>query len=157
MSIDLSPFRTHFPALELTHNGHPVAFFDNPGGTQVPRSVIEHMTTYLRRSNANTHGAFATSQRTDSVIEGAHSGLAALLGGAPEEIVLGANMTSLTFALSRSLAREWRPGDEILVTTLDHDANITPWRMAAEEAGATVHQVVINPDDCTLDQADFAA
>ncbi len=154
--IDLAPFRTHFPALELSHQGQPLIFFDNPGGTQVPQQVIEHMSTYLRRSMANVHGAFATSQRTDSVVDGAHAGLAALLGGQPAEIVLGANMTSLTFALSRSLAREWQPGAEIIVTTLDHDANITPWRMAAADVGATVLQVDINPADCTLDFDDLA-
>ena len=153
--IDLSPFRTHFPALNLTHKGQPLVFFDNPGGTQVPQQVIEHMSTYLRRSMANVHGAFVTSQRTDSIIEGAHSGLAALLGGAADEIVLGPNMTSLAFDLGRSLAREWGAGDEIIVTRLDHDANIAPWRMAAEDAGATLRWVDVNPDDCTLDMDDL--
>ncbi|HYF63929.1 MAG TPA: aminotransferase class V-fold PLP-dependent enzyme, partial [Herpetosiphonaceae bacterium] len=155
MSLDLSPFRGHFPALGLTHQGKPLVFFDNPGGTQVPQQMIDHTTAYLRRSVANVHGAFPTSQRTDAVIEECHAGLAALLGGEPDEIVLGANMTSLTFALSRSLARGWGPGDEIVVTTLDHDANVTPWRMAAEDRGATLVQVDIDPEDCTLDWADL--
>jgi cysteine desulfurase family protein (TIGR01976 family) len=157
MPLDLSPFRGHFPALGLTHQGKPLVFFDNPGGTQVPQQMIDHTTAYLRRSVANVHGAFPTSQRTDAVIEECHAGLAALVGGEPDEIVLGANMTSLTFALSRSLARGWGPGDEIVVTTLDHDANVTPWRMAAEDRGATVRQVDIDPEDCTLDWADLEA
>lgn len=157
MSLDLSPFRGHFPALGLTHQGKPLVFFDNPGGTQVPQQMIDHTTAYLRRSVANVHGAFPTSQRTDAVIEECHAGLAALVGGEPDEIVLGANMTSLTFALSRSLARQWGPGDEIVVTTLDHDANVTPWRMAAEDRGASLLQVDIDPEDCTLDWADLEA
>lgn len=155
MTVDLAPFRSHFPALTQTHAGKPLVFFDNPGGTQVPQQVIGQMTDYLRRSVANTHGAFITSQRTDAVIDECHAGLAALLGGEPDEIVLGANMTSLTFALSRSLAREWQAGDEIILTTLDHDANVTPWLLAAEERGVIVHFVDINPDDCTLLMSDF--
>lgn len=155
MTVDLAPFRSHFPALTQTHAGKPLVFFDNPGGTQVPQQVIGQMTDYLRRSVANTHGAFITSQRTDAVIDECHAGLAALLGGESDEIVLGANMTSLTFALSRSLAREWQAGDEIILTTLDHDANVTPWLLAAEERGVIVHFVDINPDDCTLLMSDF--
>ncbi|MBA3469951.1 MAG: cysteine desulfurase-like protein [Herpetosiphonaceae bacterium] len=157
MELDLSPFRGHFPSLRQKYQGKRLVFFDNPGGTQVPQSVIDHTTSYFQDSVANVHGGFLTSQRTDAVIEECHVGLAALLGGAPDEIVLGANMTTLTFALSRSLAREWQPGDEIVVTTLDHDANITPWRMAAEERGVTVRQVDINPADCTLDWADLTS
>ncbi len=155
MTVDLAPFRSHFPSLTQTHAGKPLVFFDNPGGTQVPQQVIGQMTDYLRRSVANTHGSFITSQRTDAVIDECHAGLAALLGGEPDEIVLGANMTSLTFALSRSLAREWQAGDEIILTTLDHDANVTPWLLAAEERGVTVHFVDINPDDCSLLLSDF--
>lgn len=155
MSLDLSPFRGHFPALGLTHQGKPLVFFDNPGGTQVPNQVIDQISTYLRRSVANVHGAFPTSQRTDAVVAECHAGLAALLGGDADEIVLGANMTSLAFALGRSLSREWQPGDEIVVTTLDHDANVTPWRMAAQDRGVTVQQVDIDPEDCTLDWADL--
>ncbi len=157
MALDLSPFRGHFPALGRLYQGQRLVFFDNPGGTQVPQQVIDHTTTYFQHSVANVHGQFLTSQRTDAVIEECHAGLAALLGGAPDEIVLGANMTSLTFAFSRSLAREWQPGDEIVVTTLDHDANITPWRMAAEDRGVTVRQVAINLEDCTLDWADLTS
>lgn len=157
MPIDLTPFRLHFPALAQSHNGNPLVFFDNPGGTQVPQQVIDHVADYYRRANANTHGAFVTSARTDAVIAEAHEGLAQLLGGEADEIVLGANMTSLTFAVSRSLARDWQPGDEVIVTTLDHDANITPWRMAAAERGATVRQIGIDPGDCTLDWAGLEA
>ncbi|HEY1013209.1 MAG TPA: cysteine desulfurase-like protein [Herpetosiphonaceae bacterium] len=157
MPIDLTPFRLHFPALAQAHNGNPLIFFDNPGGTQVPQQVIDHVADYYRRSNANTHGAFVTSARTDAVIAEAHEGLAQLLGGEAAEIVLGANMTSLTFAVSRSLARDWQQGDEVIVTTLDHDANITPWRMAAAERGATVRQIGVNAEDCTLDWAALEA
>lgn len=155
MPIDLSPFRSQFPALSLAHRGNPMIFFDNPGGTQVPEQVIQYTTDYLRRSVANTHGAFPTSQRTDAVIEECHAGLAALLGGEPEEIVLGANMTSLTFAISRSLAREWQAGDEIIVTRLDHDANVSPWVLAAQDRGVTVQYVDVDVEDCTLVMSDF--
>lgn len=155
MPIDLSPFRSQFPALSLTHRGNPMIFFDNPGGTQVPEQVIQYTSDYLRRSVANTHGAFPTSHRTDAVIDECHAGLAALLGGEPEEIVLGANMTSLTFAISRSLAREWQAGDEIMVTRLDHDANVSPWVLAAQDRGVTVQYVDVDVEDCTLVMSDF--
>jgi cysteine desulfurase family protein (TIGR01976 family) len=135
-------------------NGYPAAFFDGPGGTQVPQRVIDAMGGYLATSNANTHGAFATSRRTDEVIAAAHLAMANLLGCDAEEIVFGPNMTTLTFALSRSLGRDLKPGDEIVVTRLDHDANVSPWT-ALEERGCLIRWVDIHPADCTLDMEDL--
>lgn len=147
--------RGQFPS--LTAPGAPV-FFDNPGGTQVPRSVADAVAAYLLQSNANTHGAFSTSERTDRVIDEAHEAMAAFLGAAePLEISFGANMTTLTFAVSRALGRELHPGDEILLTLMDHDANIAPWLMLAEDTGATVRFADVNAEDCTLDVSDFEA
>ena len=148
---DLSLYRRLFPALESEFEGQRQVFFDNPGGTQVPQSVADAMTRYLLTANANVHGAFATSRRTDTVIENAHAAMADLLNAAgPEEIVFGQNMTSLTFAISRSIGRELGPGDEIVCTMLDHDANIAPW-LALEERGVVVRFADIDPEDCTLD------
>ncbi len=148
---DLSAYRRLFPALESEFEGQRQVFFDNPGGTQVPQSVADAMTRYLLTANANVHGAFATSRRTDTVIENAHAAMADLLNAAgPEEIVFGQNMTSLTFAISRSIGRELGPGDEIVCTMLDHDANIAPW-LALEERGVVVRFADIDPEDCTLD------
>jgi cysteine desulfurase family protein (TIGR01976 family) len=135
-------------------NGYPAAFFDGPGGTQVPQRVIDAMSAYLVSSNANTHGAFATSHKTDEVLSTAHGALADLVGCEPEEIVFGPNMTTLTFALSRALGRELGPGDEVVVTRLDHDANVSPWT-ALEERGCVIRFVDINPADCTLDMDDL--
>ncbi|NOK61479.1 MAG: cysteine desulfurase-like protein [Chloroflexi bacterium AL-W] len=146
--------RTQFPALAQKQNGQPLIFFDGPGGTQVPQHVIDAMSDYLIRSNANTHGAFVTSARTDEVIESAHAAMADLLGCDPDEIAFGPNMTTLTFALSRSMGREWQAGDEMVVTRLDHDANVAPW-LALKECGAVIRFVDIDIEDCTLDMADF--
>jgi len=153
-TFDINWVRSQFPALAMKVNGHAAAFFDGPGGTQVPWQVIETMRGYLAHSNANTHGAFATSQRTDAVIASAHAAMANLLGCDAEEIVFGPNMTSLTFALSRAVGRELKPGDEIVVTRLDHDANVSPWT-ALEERGCVIRFVDINPADCTLDMEEF--
>jgi cysteine desulfurase family protein (TIGR01976 family) len=149
-TFDIDWVRSQFPALSLKVNGSPAAFFDGPGGTQVPRRVIDAMVAYLESSNANTHGAFATSRRTDQVIASAHGAMANMLGCEPDEIVFGPNMTTLTFALSRAVGRELNPGDEIVVTRLDHDANVSPWT-ALEERGAVIRFVDIHPADCTLD------
>ena len=146
MALDPSRIRDEFPALRSGD-----VFFDNPGGTQVPHQVIERMTDYLAAKNANRGGAFATSEATDEVIEDARQAVADFLGAArAEEIVFGPNMTTLTFALSRSLARELQPGDEIVVTRLDHDANIAPWLRIAEERNCTVRWVDFDVEDCTL-------
>lgn len=142
--------RSHFPALGRELNGRPFAYFDGPGGTQVPRAVAEAVSDYLLRRNANTHGAFATSQETDAILAAARAAVADFLGAGPREVVFGQNMTTLTFQLSRSLAQSWRPGDEIVVTQLDHQANVAPWRLAAAERGVTVRTLPFHPESCTL-------
>jgi cysteine desulfurase family protein (TIGR01976 family) len=148
--------RAQFPALERQVAGQPAVFFDGPAGTQVPNCVIEAIREYLVRHNANHGGCFLTSQESDAMLDETHRAVADLLGASdPETIAFGANMTTLTFALSRSLARTWKPGDEVLVTRLDHDANFTPWVMAARDAGAEVKVVDFRPEDCTLDLEDF--
>jgi cysteine desulfurase family protein (TIGR01976 family) len=148
--IDLAPYRAQFPALALTQNDSPLIFFDNPGGTQVPQAVADAMSRYLLTANANVHGPWLTSRRTDEVIADAHAAMADLLNAAsPDEIVFGQNMTSLTFAISRSLGRELNAGDEIVITALDHDANIAPW-LALGERGIVIRTVDIDPTDCTL-------
>ncbi len=148
---DLSSVRGRFPALARTLGGRPCVFADAPGGTQVPEIVIAAMDRYLRRSNANAGGAFATSHETDRVIAGAREAAADLLGCRPDEIVFGPNTTTLAFALSRSLAREVASGDEVVVTVLDHDANVTPWLEVAEDTGATARWVDIRDEECALD------
>jgi cysteine desulfurase family protein (TIGR01976 family) len=153
-TLDVAWARAQFPALAQEVNGHPAVFFDGPGGTQVPQRVIDAMRDYLVRSNANTHGAFATSQYSDEIIAAAHAAVADLLGCGADEVVFGPNMTTLTFALSRAIGRELRPDDEVVVTRLDHDANVAPW-VALEERGAVIHTVDINVEDCTLDTADL--
>jgi cysteine desulfurase family protein (TIGR01976 family) len=155
-SFDPQAVRQLFPALRQEIAGRPAVFFDAPGGTQVPQTVIDAIADYLVHSNANTHGAFATSARSDVILEEAHAAMADLLGCGPDEVVFGANMTSLTFALSRAIGRELQAGDELVVTRLDHDANVAPWR-ALEERGVVVREVDIDVEDCTLDMANFAA
>jgi cysteine desulfurase family protein (TIGR01976 family) len=154
--LDLAWIRSQFPSLAQTVNGHPAVFLDGPGGTQVPQRVIDAIGDYLRRSNANTHGAYATSRQTDAMLDEARAAMSDFLGCDPDEIVFGANMTSLTFAISRAIGRGLVPGDEIVVTQLDHDANVSPWR-ALEETGATVRFADIRTDDCTLDMSDLAS
>ncbi|WP_320447957.1 cysteine desulfurase-like protein [Candidatus Roseilinea sp. NK_OTU-006] len=155
--FNLSAVRSEFPALAREHAGRPLIFFDAPGGTQVTRRCLDYIVEYLTRHNANTHGAFITAQESDALIEAAHEAAADLLNAErKEEIVFGQNMTSLTFALSRSIGRTLREGDEIILTRLDHDANFSPWRLMAEERGARVHVVDIHPEDCTLVMEDFA-
>ena len=156
-TFDPVHIRHHFPALSETDaHGQPLIFFDGPGGTQVTQSVITAMTAYLSCANANTHAAFLTSQRTDATLAAAHEALADFLNApSPDEIIFGANMTTLTFALSRALARSWQPGDEVIITWLDHDANVAPW-LALEEQGIVVRRLDFDPSDCTLrlDQLD---
>jgi cysteine desulfurase family protein (TIGR01976 family) len=149
---NLSPVRDQFPALRQTDaTGRPFVYFDGPGGTQVPQSVIDAMADYLAHANANVHGAYLTSRRSDQVIAEAHRAMADFLNApSPDEIVFGPNMTTLTFNISRAIGRELRPGDEIVVTRLDHDANIAPW-LALEEKGIVVRHADFNPADCTLD------
>jgi cysteine desulfurase family protein (TIGR01976 family) len=150
VDLDLGWIRNQFPALSQQINGQPVIFFDGPGGTQVPSSVIDAIAEYLVNSNANAHGAFATSQRTDALITSARAAIADLLGCNSDELVFGANMTTLTYTLSRAIARELQPGDEIIVTKLDHYANVSPW-YALSERGVVIREVDINVEGCTLD------
>ncbi len=152
--FDVEEVRRQFPALREQFDGRPAVFFDNPGGTQAHESVIEAMVDYLTRRNSNTHGQFETSRRTDAVIEGAHGAVADLLGCEADEVVFGNNMTSLAFHVSRSLAGELGPGDEVLVTRLDHDANVMPWALAAEERGARVRWADVDVESGTLDMED---
>ena len=153
--LDLAWIRQQFPSLKQTVNGNPAVFLDGPGGTQVPQRVIDAIGDYLARSNANTHGAYATSRRTDVMLDEARAAMADFLGCDADEVVFGANMTSLTFAMSRAIGRELKTGDEIVVTRLDHDANVSPWRML-EETGATIRFVDVREEDCTLDMQDLA-
>lgn len=143
--------RRHFPALARTHRGFPVAYFDAPGGTQVPRSVAAAMTSYLFEHNANTHWAYPTSEETDAIMAAARQAAADFLNASANEIVFGANMTTLTFHLGRALGRTWQQGDEVIVTELDHHANVAPWRALEIDRGIVVRSVRMNPETAQLD------
>jgi selenocysteine lyase/cysteine desulfurase len=153
-ALDTAWVRTQFPSLKMEVAGQPAAFLDGPAGTQVPQQVMNAILQYFLQSNANTCGAFATSQRNDAMIASARSAMADFFNCGKDEVVFGQNMTTITFALARAIGRELKPGDEILVTTLDHDANVAPWR-ALEEKGAVIRQVDIHENDCTLDLDDL--
>ena len=155
-TLDLAWVRSQFPALAQTVNGHPAVFLDGPGGTQVPQRVIDAISDYLARNNANTHGAFQTSHNTDRMVDEARAAMGDFLNCDADEIVFGANMTSLTYAMSRAIGRELGPGDEIVLTLLDHDANFSPWK-ALEEKGVTIRTAKFNEADCTLDMQDLAS
>ena len=155
-TISIEKIRRHFPALARTHNGYPVAYFDGPGGTQVPRTVVEAMYDYLYYHNANTHWAYPTSEETDAIIDSARSVLADFLNADSTEIVFGANMTTLTFHLARALGRGYESNHEILVTELDHHANIAPWRALEKERGVKVRMVKMIPESGELDWDDFS-
>ena len=137
--------RKRFPALARLHNGKPVAYFDGPGGTQVPREVVDAMADYLLHHNANTHWNYPTSAETDAALADARAAFADFFNATPREIVFGNNMTSLTFHVSRALGRQWGPGDEIVVTELDHQANVSPWRALEKERGVTIRVVPFDP------------
>jgi len=154
--LDIAWVRQQFPALQQSVTGQPAVFFDAPGGTQVPQRVIDAIANYLASSNANTGGAFVTSRSTDQVIADARAAMADFFNCSPEEVVFGANMTTLTFALSRAIGRELKAGDELLVTCLDHDANVSPW-VCLEERGVKVRTADVHPTDCTLDMFDLSA
>jgi cysteine desulfurase family protein (TIGR01976 family) len=156
VSLDLAAIRGRFPALERRQGGLPVAYFDGPGGTQVPRGVVEAMADYLYHHNANTHWPYPASEETDAAIAAAREALADLLHGSAAEIVFGANMTTLTFHVSRALGRGWGPGDEIVVTELDHHANVDPWRALKKERGVTIRSVAMRPDTGQLDEGSLA-
>jgi cysteine desulfurase family protein (TIGR01976 family) len=149
--------RTHFPALERVHNERPVAYFDGPGGTQVPRAVVDAMDDYLFHHNANTHWRYPTSEETDALIERSRVALADFLNGRPDEIAFGQNMTSLTFHLARAIGRRLGADDEIVVTELDHHANIAPWRALAADRGVTLRTVKMRTSDGRLDWTDLEA
>jgi cysteine desulfurase family protein (TIGR01976 family) len=154
--FQVDALRREYPALNHRRDGVLPVFLDGPGGTQVPQRVIDAMVHYLTTCNANHGGVFATSRESDRIIHNAHQAMADMLHAAsPKEIVFGQNMTSLTFHLSRSLAKTWRSGDEVLVTRLDHDANVRPWVLGARDAGATVRFVDLHLEDCTLDLDDL--
>ncbi len=155
MPLDLPTIRSQFPALQQ-HAG--VIFFDNPGGTQIAQQSLDRVTSYLTQHNANHGGAFPTSQQSDVVLDEAHSAMADFYNAArPEEIVFGNNMTTLTLYISRSISRAWNPGETIVVTRLDHDANVTPWVLAAQDRGVNVRWVDFDVEDGTLNLDDFAA
>jgi len=154
-TVDLAWVRSQFPSLAQRVNGQPAVFLDGPGGTQVPQRVIDAISLYLSRDNANTGGAYNTSRNTDRMIAEARAAMADFLNCDADEVVFGANMTSLTYAMSRAIGRELVAGDEIVLTLLDHDANFSPWK-ALEEKGVVVRAAKFNPADCTLDMDDLA-
>lgn len=151
----IATIRSAFPALERRHEGHPVAYFDGPGGTQVPRAVVDSVVDYLVNHNANTHWAFPTSVETDAALAGARHVFADFLGASADEIAFGPNMTSLTFRVSRAIGRRLAPGDAIVVTELDHHANIDPWRALERERGLIIQQTKMIPETGQLDWDDL--
>lgn len=156
MSWPVDVIRSRFPGLARQQAGRPVALFDGPAGSQVPESVVTAVADYLRYTNCNRGAAFATSIESDAVLDQAHQACADLVGASdPAEICFGSNMTTLTLQVSRSLSMDWKPGDEIIVSRLDHDANVTPWVLAAGDRGVTVRQIELRRDDWTLDLDDF--
>jgi cysteine desulfurase family protein (TIGR01976 family) len=154
-ALDLPWIRSQFPSFAEKVNEHAAAYFDGPGGTQVPQRVIDAIIDYLKHANANTCGAYLTSRRTNQVIADARSAMADFFGCDADEVVFGFNMTSLTFAMSRAIGRELKAGDEIVLTLLDHDANFSPWH-ALEERGVVIRRVAFRESDCTLDMQDLA-
>ena len=157
MTASTADIRARFPALERIHNGHSVAYFDAPGGTQAPREIAEAMNDYLFHHNANTHWAYPTSEETDAILVEARQAVADLLNASPHEIAFGANMTSLTFHLSRALGRTWSPGDEVILTELDHHANVAPWTALAADRGVNVRVARMIPRTAQLDYAHLAS
>ena len=155
-TVGVAEVRSHFPALERRHLGHPVAYFDGPGGTQVPREVVQAMSDYLLHHNANTHWAYPTSVETDAIIESARGALADLLNATPREISVGQNMTSIAFHLGRALGRRWGKGDEIVVTELDHRANVDPWKALEKDRGVVVRMARADEKSGTVDLDDLA-
>jgi cysteine desulfurase family protein (TIGR01976 family) len=153
-ALDTSWVRAQFPSLQTQVNGQPAAFLDGPAGTQVPTQVMHAIQNYLMSANANTGGAFLTSRRSDEIIAGTRAAMADFFHCDKDEVVFGQNMTTITFAVSRAIARELKAGDEILLTTLDHDANFSPWK-ALEEKGIVIRQADIREADCTLDLEDL--
>jgi cysteine desulfurase family protein (TIGR01976 family) len=154
-TFDARAVREHFPALQRTHNGRNVVYLDGPGGSQVARSAIDAVSRYMNRGGANLHGAFPTSVETEEILRDTRQAVADFLGADPDEVAFGANMTTLTFAISRALSRTWDSNTEIVVTELDHRANVDPWLLAAAERGARVRWVRVNPETLTLEPDDM--
>ena len=151
-AFPIDSVRAQFPGLQREVAGRPAIFFDGPAGSQTPRRVADAVSDYLLHRNANEGGSFATSQESNAMLADAHRAVADFVGAErAEEVSFGANMTTLTFALGRALAKTWKAGDEIVVSRLDHDANVSPWKLAARDAGAVVKHIEVRPDDCTLD------
>jgi cysteine desulfurase family protein (TIGR01976 family) len=155
-TLEVGWVRAQFPSLQTQVNGRPAAFLDGPAGTQVPTQVMHAIQSYLTGANANTCGAFLTSRRTDEMIAGTRAAMADFFRCAPEEVVFGQNMTTITLSIARAIGRELGAGDEILLTTLDHDANFSPWK-ALEEKGVVIRQADIHEVDCTLNLEDLKA
>ena len=153
----VADIRKHFPALDRIHNGKSVAYFDAPGGTQVPRVVAEAMTEYLFHHNANTHWLYPTSEETDAIIERSREAVADLLNASPSEIAFGANMTTLTFHLARALGRTWQAGDEVIVTEFDHHGNVAPWRALEVDRAIVVRTARMIPETAQIDYDHLAA
>ncbi len=153
--MSVEEIREKFPALKRVEAGYPVAYFDGPGGTQVPQSVVDRVCDYLVNHNANRHWAYGTSQETDEIVDFARSVFADFLGACPREIVFGPNMTTLTYHVSRTLGRRLGPGDEVVVTELDHQANVAPWRALEQERGVTVRTIPLILETGTLDWEAF--
>jgi cysteine desulfurase family protein (TIGR01976 family) len=154
-TFDARAVREQFPALGRTHNGRNVVYLDGPGGSQVARSAIDAVSRYMNRGGANLHGAFPTSVETEEILRDTRQAVADFLGADPDEVAFGANMTTLTFAISRALSRTWDSNTEIVVTELDHRANVDPWLLAAAERGARVRWVRVNPETLTLEPDDM--
>lgn len=154
-AFDVEAVREQFPALGRTQNGRRVVYLDGPGGSQVARGAIEAMTRYMAEGGANLHGAFATSRETEEIIAETRRAAAALLGAEPDEIAFGHNMTTITLAISRALAKTWKEGDEVVVTELDHRANVDPWLLAAADRGAKARWLPVDTGTLTLDLADL--
>jgi len=152
--LDVNWVRAQFPSLQTQVNGQPAAYLDGPAGTQVPTQVMHAIQSYLMTANANTGGAFLTSRRTEEAIAGSRAAMADFFSCEPNEVIFGQNMTTITYAISRAIGRDLPPGSEIVLTTLDHDANFSPWK-ALEEKGVVIRQVDIREHDCTLDMEDF--
>jgi len=158
MQLDVEKIRKQFPALSIKESGKPRIYLDNPAGTQVPQNAIDRITKYLVETNANHGGAFRTSQESDQILAEAHKAMADFLNApSDKEIIFGANMTTLTFAISRSLGHRFNPGDEILVTRMDHDGNVAPWRMLAEDQGLRIKWLPFNKETFQFDPADLQA
>ncbi len=154
MHFQIDAIRSQFPALETTVNGYPAVFFDGPGGTQVPQRVIDRMVDYLVRHNSNTHGAFRTTIETDAMLLEAREAFANYFNCVPDEVAFCHNSTTISFKLAEAIARDLKPGDEVVITDIDHEANRGPWEQLAER-GILVKSIKVNPETCTLDMEDF--